>query len=241
MDYKQLQRNPKMVMSELVTRPDGSVVTKNGCKIYFPVRYADIELAEVGADNLCVGIFPIVVQDKYYSVLIVDAMVSLKPSDINKIKIDEIPYYEFVFEPGSVVIATLDLVQDGKMLYRIYNEFFQNGKIPWFIGYEDLGNILDTSKTIAGADIGCGLEVVQLLASLVARDKSNRTKYYRTIINSKQDLITNPPYFIALKNVKYSATNALDKIAGSYYEDGLISALTTPTERVEKIEQVLRA
>ena len=130
MDYKQLQRNPKMVMSELVTRPDGSVVTKNGCKIYFPVRYADIELAEVGADNLCVGIFPIVVQDKYYSVLIVDAMVSLKPSDINKVKIDEIPYYEFIFEPGSVVIATLDLVQDGKMLYRIYNEFFTKDTVP---------------------------------------------------------------------------------------------------------------
>lgn len=241
MDYKKLQRNPKMVLSELVTRPDGSVVTKNGCKIYFPVRYEDADLAEVGTDNICVGIFPIVVQDKFYSVLIVDAMVSLQPSNINKVKFDETPYYEFVFVPGSVVIKTLDLVQDGKMLYRIYNEFFSKGKIPWFIGYEDLGNILDSAKSVAGADIGGGVEVIQLIASIVTRDPSNRVKYYRTIVNSKQDLVTNPPFFIPLKSVDYAATNTLDKIAGSYFQDGMISALSTKTERVENIERVLRA
>ena len=52
MDYKKLQRNPKMVLSELVTRPDGSVVTKNGCKIYFPVRYEDADLAELVLPDL---------------------------------------------------------------------------------------------------------------------------------------------------------------------------------------------
>ena len=241
MDFSKLQRNPRAVMTELITRPDNSVITKNGCKIYFPVRFTEKQLAEVGMDNMCVGIFPIVVQDKYYSVLLVNAIINLRPIEVNKVKYEEVEYYELVFEPGSVVIETLSLVQEGKLLFRIYDEFFAKGKIPWYISYEDLGNILDTSKSIAGADIGGGVEVVQLLTSLVSRDSSNLNRYYRTIVQSKGDLMKNPPKFVPLKSVMYSATNTVNKIAGSYFSDGITSALLTPSERVENIEQILRA
>lgn len=229
------------MMAELVTRSDSSVVTKKGCKIYFPVRFAERALAEIGVNNLCVGLFIIVVDDQYYSLFSVNAMVGLTPSSVDKIAYGDAEYYELGFEAGSVVIDSLDLVQNDVILYRLYDELFSKGKIPWYVGYEDLGNLYDTAKRFAGANVGDDPEVIQLLASIVTRNKDNRVEYYRTVINSREDLKTITPAYIPLRSVYYAATNTTNKLAGSYFSDGVTSALLSPSDRVESVEKILRA
>lgn len=239
MDYKSLIRDSAKVNSELVTRSDTSVVTKKGCKIYFPVRFTERFLAEVGVDNLCVGLFPIVIEDKYYSLVSVNAMIGLKPSSTNKISFDGTEYYELVFDPGSIVIESLELVKNDVILYRLYDELFSKGKVPWYVGYEDLGNLYDTAQRFAGANVGESPEVIQLLTSLITRNKDKRTEYYRTVIEKRSDLVDNPPAFIPLRSVFYAATNTTNKLAGSYFSDGITSALLSPSDRVEAVEKIL--
>lgn len=241
MDFLSLKRDANKVMSDLVTREDNSVVTKKGCNIYFPVRFTERFLAEVGVDNICIGLFAITLDDQYYSLLSVNAMLGLAPSSVNKTMHAGMEYYELVFDPGSVVIESLDLVQNDVVLYRLYDELFSKGKIPWYVGYEDLGNLYDTAKRFAGANVGDNPEVIQLLTSIVSRNKENRVEYYRTTINSREDLNKNPPTYIPLRSVFYAATNTTNKLAGSYFSDGVISALLTPSDRVETIESILRA
>lgn len=240
MNPRSLIRDPAKVKSELITRSDSSVVTKKGCKIYFPTRFEERLLAEVGINNLCIGLFPIVIQDKYYSLLSVNAMIDLKPSSVNKIMIGPVEYYEFVFDPGSVVIQTLDLVQNDVILFRLYDELFSKGKIPWYVGYEDLANLYDTAKKFAGANVGEAPEVVQLLTSIVSRNPKNRIEYYRTTVNSREDLVRNPPAYIPLRSVQFGATNTTNKLAGSYFSEGVTSALLNPADRVEPLEAILR-
>ena len=83
-------------------------------------------------------------------------------------------------------------------------------------------------------------EVMELIASMVSRNQKNRLEYYRHTIQNRDELKTNPPLFVALRSVSDSATNTTNKLGGSYFEEGLTSALVNPTERVERIEDLLR-
>ena len=60
------------------------------------------------------------------------------------------------------------------------------------------------------------------------------------IIHNREDLKTKKFVTIPLRSVAYAASNTTNKLAGSYFSVGLTSALVNPTERVEKIEAILR-
>ncbi len=235
-----LVRDAGKVLATLTTRNDASVVTSKGCKVYFPTRFADRFLAEVGVSNFCVGLFVIVV-DNYYALVNVNAMVALNPSSTKTITFKDTEYFEMSFNAGAVVIESLELVQNNDILYRLYDELFSKGKIPWYVGYEDLANLYDTAKEFAGANVGENPEVIQLLTSLVSRNVNNRLQYYRSVVNTRKDLIDNPPAFVPLKSVMYSATNTVNKLVGSYFSEGVVSSLLYPTTRVEPLERILTA
>ena len=79
----------------------------------------------------------------------------------------------------------------------------------------------------------------QMFAAAITRDSANRAKYYRHTLS---DLPSEdrPPTFIPLRSVTYGATNTTAKLMGSYWNDGLTSALVNPSEKTERIEQLLR-
>ena len=241
MNFKTLVRDRKRVLDSLSVRPDRSVITKTGCTIYFPTRFVDRSLAEIGVSNLCIGLFPIVIEEKYYSLVSVNSMIHLEPSEITKTSYEDTEYYELHFPRASVVIQSLTFVKDDVVLYRLYDELFSKGKIPWYIGYEDLGKLYDTAAKFAGSSVGSNPEVIQLLTSLITRNKYDRAEYYRTVVKNRRDLVDNPPVFIPLKSVFWAATNTVNKLAGSYFSDGVTSALLNPSSRVEPIEAILRA
>ena len=241
MDFTKLVRNPERVHDALMELPDSRVITKTGCKIYIPIRYAERKLAFISNEIYILGIFAITVEDKYFGVSILNTMVPIEPVETNKVLIDGEGYYEFVFTPGNTVFKTTNLVKSDSLIYRIYDEFLAMGHIPWFIGYEELGKLFDSAKEFAGANVGNNPEVTQLIASILARDPKDRTKYYRTTVTSLEDLVTNPPIFVPLKSVQYSATNTTTKLGGSYFQQGVISALIDPSSRLESIERLLLA
>ena len=234
-----LKRDPLRVRSALQELPDGRVVAKEQVKIYVPYRYIERDLAIIGVENHILGIHAIVVGE-CYAVTLVDAMVPIEPSQTNKVKMAGDDFLEFVFDAGSTVFKSLNLVCVDTLTYRIYDEIFAKGNIPWYLGYEELARIFDTAKKHADANIGMEQEVTQLIVSLIARSREDRTKYYRTVVQSTDDLINNPPAFVPLMSVRYSATNTLTKLGGSYFGQGVVSALINPSERTERIENLLR-
>lgn len=240
MEVSSLIRDANKVRECLTELDDGRLVCSKMCKIYIPVRFVEADLAYIGVDNNIVGIYGITVDDTYYGVSTVNAMINIDPSSINRINIGDDAYFEFVFNPGSTVFKSVHLVKTDILTYKIYDEIFSKGRIPWYIGYEDLGKIFDSAQHHAGANIGTNKEVTELIASLIARDVNDRTKYYRTIIDTPADLKNKLPTFIGLRNVTYSATNTTNRLGGSYMETGIIASLVNPTTRVENIESLLR-
>jgi len=235
-----LIRDAQRVHECLQELPDGRVVTSKRVKIHIPARFAERDLAYVGVENFILGIYAIIVEDKFYGVSLVNAMIPIDPSETNRIKIFGVEYFEFVFEPGSTVFKTLELVKTDTLTYKIYDEILSGGRIPWYVGYEELGKLFDTAQYHAGANIGGNQEVTQLIASIVARDPKDRTKYYRTAVQSLGDLRTVQPVYVPLMSVEYSATNTTNKLGGSYFGTGVVSALNDPSDRTERIEDILR-
>lgn len=241
MDITKLIRDGKRVTDVLIELEDGRLVTTKRVCIYIPTRFAERGLAYIDTENYIVGIYAIVLEDTFYGVSLVNAMINIDSSEINRIKIDDEPYFEFVFIPGSTVFKSVNLVKTDVLTYSIYDEFFSNGKIPWYVNYQDLGRIFDTAKYHAGAAIGTNKEVTELIASMVARDSNDRTKYFRTTLNEQADLKTKEPTFIGLRNVTYSATNTLNRLGGSYMSQGIVASLVNPAEREERLESILLA
>lgn len=240
MDPKKLIRDASKVHAVLRELPDGRLVTTKGCKIYVPSRFAERDLAFIGIETQIVGICAITVEDTYYGVWCVNAMMRIEPTSTVRITIDDEEYFEFAFEAGATVVSSTGLVKTDTLVYKIYDEIIAKGRVPWYLGSVELSNLFDTAKYHAGANIGQNHEVTELIVSMISRNPANRHEYYRTTVKSVDDVVKRRPAFIPLRSVIYAATNTTNKLAGSYFHDGLVSALVTPTERVERIEDLLR-
>lgn len=239
MEIDKLIRDPERIKSCLQELPDESLVAIKKCKIIIPTRFEERSLAEIGMDIFIVGIYAIITEDKYYAVSLVNTMIKITPTSIMKIKIKGVEHYEFTFDPGQVVMPRTNLVKDDILVYRIYDEIISKGKVPWYLTYDDLGHIFDTALSHAGANVGTNPEVTELIISIIARNGKDRTQYYRSSINSLDDIKTNPPVFISMKSVPYAATNTTNKLAGSYWSEGVVSSLISPSTKKERIETIL--
>ncbi len=239
MDIKSLVRNKKVVHDSL-DKVGSQLLTKTGCKIYIPVRYAERQLAVISSEISIVGIFAIVVDDKYYGVSKAIAMMRIEPTASSTITVGEEDYYEFYFEPGSVVIADTQVVKEDTLCYFVYDYLIAKGNVPFFLNYVDLATIFENSVYYTGLSVGANHAIMDVIVASISRQEEDRTKYYRQWITKPEQLVTNPPAFIPFKSVIYGATNTTARLMGSYFEEGLTSALVNPSERLESVEELLR-
>ena len=82
MEASMYRRDAKRVQQAL-QRVKDSLKVVQPLAVHVPKRYAAKELAIVGSTVSVVGIYGIVVDDKYYGVSLVNAMMTLTPSNIN--------------------------------------------------------------------------------------------------------------------------------------------------------------
>jgi hypothetical protein len=239
MNPKHLVRDADKVKAALRETEDGKLVALKPVKIYVPTRFEERGLASIGIETFISGIYAMVIDDSYYAVSLVNAMIRIEPTSMMKVLLDGDEYFEFEFDKGATIIASLDLLKTDALVYKIYNEIIAGGHTPWYLSYTDLALIFDTAKEHAGANIGQNHEVTELLVSMVARNPKDRHQYYRQTIQDRHDLTTNPPVFIPLRSVEFAASNTLNKLAGSYFSRGVVSALVTPTTRLERLDALL--
>lgn len=236
-----LVRDPAAVLAQLKTTAAGQVITRSSCKIQVPARYIDIGLGQIGTETYILGCFALILDSGQYTVCNIAAIVELEPFKTVTTKIEEVLYYEFYFEPGQVVIKTTDVLRRSALMYNIFDEFMFKGKIPWYLEYEDVGKLFDTAKSHGDSNVGENLETIEFIASIITRHVKDRTKPIRQVIQDYKELNKVNINYVGLASIFYSVNSTLNKLAGSYFNDGVTSALVTPTENISKIESILRA
>lgn len=234
-------RNSKAVLSKLSENSAGQILTKVDCKIQVPERFLERGLGEASVNTFSYGCFPIILETGEYGLLNICALVELNPTKTIPIEIDGVAYKEFYFDANTVVIKTTTLVQREIIMFNVFDEFIFKGNIPWYMEYEDIGKLFDTAKQFAGSTVGNNPEVIEFIASMIGRPKNDRSKYLRTVMNNYSDANINKVDYIALTSVFYAVNSTVNKLAGSYFNDGVVSALVNQAKDSQKIESILRA
>lgn len=239
MDIKLLTRN-KMVVHDSLVKQGDALIAKRPVKIYIPARFAERNLAVVGSETTILGVFLIVVDEKFYAISSAIAMLRIDPTATLTIQIGEEDYFEFYFEAGSIVIADTQPTMDDTLPYYVYDEFIAKGNIPFYLNYADLGSLFKNAKQHTGLTVGANHAIMEVVVAAISRQKEDKTKYYRQYVENEKQLVENPPAYVPFKSVIFGATNTTARIMGSYFEEGLTSALVNPSERLESIEEILR-
>lgn len=241
MHASQFTRDPEKVRQACAVGDDGSVVALKPSKIYIPERFVEKQLAVIGAQNHIVGVFAHVVDDKYYAVFLGVAMVAVEPTAISTVKFDDDSYLELSFDPGARILVSQEVVKDKILTYRIYDEMISKGHMPWYLGYDDRIQLLYTADALSGMGMLSNHAMLELNAAAISRDPANINTYYRHAVKSYADMEAHPPSTIPLMSVSYGTTNTVSRLMGSYFEQGVNSALVNPSTKVENIERLLRS
>lgn len=238
MKYK---RDLAAVKAELVKNSAGQLVCKSACRIQTPVRFVEKGLSKIGVRTYVFGWLPIILESGEYLVMNACARIEITPDQTSMVTIDDVDYYEFKFDAGSVVFPTDDVVQDDKIIYFIVDEMLFKAKVPWYMNYDDLGKLLDSARHYADSRAAKVLEVIELMASVVARLKEDEGKYLRHFSNTLKSNLLDQAQFIPLESVHLSVTGTVNRITGNYFEPAIEGALVQPSKKADNVEKILRA
>lgn len=234
-----LTRNPGLVKTKLVENKAGEVIVTEKCVIQVPARFSTIGLGQIGLETIIYGCFALILDTGEYSVFNINALVELCPSRTIIVEVDGVDYHQFEFDAYQVLIRTTDLVKRDSIIYNVFDEFIFKGKVPWYLDYDDVGKLFDTAKKYANSDVSKNQDVIEFLVSMISRNKQNRDKLVRNIASDYKD--TKNISYVPLSSVFYNVNNTLNKLAGSYFSQGVVSALVKKSDQISEIEKILRA
>lgn len=235
-DYKR----SKTRVDSCLKKVGDALIALEPLRIHIPERFAERDMAVIEDVSYILGFLAIITEDNYYAASTVTGMYETEPDRIGRCVVDDKGYIELSYDKGSRVIAKTDIVMVDNLIHRIYTEMYGKGNIPWYYGYEDLPRMFYETGKYNGVKLGADLSILEYAAAQLCRDPDDPTKYYRQRPNAKQDQIDHPPFFVGLRNVSFGATNLASKLPGSYFDDGMTSVLTRPSDRDERLERMLR-
>jgi len=235
------RRNAEKVYRALDDQDNRPVITKAPIRLIVPARFREIGLLQIGTQTFVFGLAALVLESNEWALLNVNAYLELGPAAVELIKIDDVEYYTFQFQAGDVLFKTKELVCHSSLLYTAIEEFIFKGKMPRYVEYEDGCHLFDSAKKHTKTTASIQHSVVEFLVGFIGRDRADRAKYIREVAKSENDFGMDKLSWVPMRSVYWSAPSTVNKLAGAYFSEGIVSALVNPSERTDKIEQILRA
>lgn len=226
-----MKRDKDYIKSVIIKKDDGYYATKKTI-IEFPKWYQDKGLYEISDNTFLYGIFAMIVDDKY-SVSRIPTVMNTTPLMVKEIDRDGETYIQLIYGPGDRVINSQNVLMQPFLSYEYFNGFYMLAKIPWFIDYEDLIFTMDNTVKYAGNNLGSNNVGNEVLPTFISRQQKDKRMFHRTNPTGK-------PYFVGLMDVRYSALSTINKQAGNYPEESLVSALIIKEEKPTTLENHVR-
>ena len=133
----------------------------------------------------------------------------------------------------TVFLINNNLVVSDKFVYDVFDEFFSNGNIPWYLNYEDVARLFEDGVKFANVKIGNDPFIFEILTSIIARTSSDKTKKYRT--NTDGNLA-----FVGLNDIIYGFNNTGASLIGGYFKDGIVNSIVRKEEESTELVKILR-
>lgn len=226
-----MKRDKDFVKSSIKKKDDGYYTTKKTI-IEFPKWYQEKGLYEISDNTFLFGIFAMIVDDKY-SVARIPTIVNTTPLMVKEIEREGEVYIQLIYGPGDRIINGQDVLMQPFLSYEFFSGFFMLAKMPWYIDYEDPIFCMDNTLKYAGNNLGANSVGNEILSMFVARQGVDKRKFFRSEPKGT-------PEFVGLMDVRYSALSTINKIAGNYPEESLVSALINKEAKPTTLENHAR-
>ena len=233
-ELRQLKRNPDIFKTYFSASKD-NVITKENISVMFPSRYINKQVAALGNTVNVLAIYAILDDYNNYCVVNTPIIQTLAPAVIADTNIDGIDYKILYFNKNDIFLTTNTLIVRDSVIHPVVEEFFLQGKIPWFLNYNDLASMFIESKKYTGNGVGLDPLPFELLTSIVSRNPDDKKEYYRTC-SSKHSV----PYYIGLNNPFYSFNNTGAKLIGNRFGTGLNTAIIEKERETALTTSILR-
>jgi len=234
MDFDLLKRDLDKTKSAL-KQVGNKVIAVKPVSIVIPERFIEKKLSTIGDRCYTIGIYALV-SGNSYCVSRVIHRIEISPSSISFVKHKGQSHVQFEFEAGSTIFPQLESIKDSSIPYLVFDEIVLKGKCPWYLSYEDLSLLFNTSDQFAGVGMSSRHAILGMIAAAITRSNDDKNIYYRHALAKSPKA---EPTIIPLRNVGYGTTNTTSALIGAYWNDGLSSALVNPSDKVEKIEELL--
>lgn len=237
-----LTRNPDAVKANFAVNATKQVICKNNCSIQVPKSFFDGNLGKLGQEVSVYGCFAMILETGEYSVVNTTGMFSLSPTSTSIQVNDGVEYYEFFFAKDTVVFKTTALLEQSKIIFDPFQTFLFMGRVPWYISYDDHGKLFDTAPHFAGFGSLKNPELMEFQSAMCAR-KANDTSndFLRLQIKEYSEGDPGNVEFVPMGSVVATVRSSLNKISGAYGQDGIISAIVSPSDKVGTVERIVRA
>lgn len=241
LDPSKLTRNAEAVIKQLTITPNDQLVAKANVTIMFPSRFLSKHLAGLGENPWCAGLFLMALDTGEYAVFNWLSKIPLRPSSIREVDIDGVGYHELEFFRGDVICPNTNLVMYDTLGYYVYEEMYSTGKYPWYFQEYDVLTLFKTVKEAGGVTLAANNATLEMLVAHLTRRIDNRYEFYRHSNPGDMNRLIGDGFdIIALRNVSYGAQDTASKIMGSYLDEGLTSALISPSDRASALEEIYR-
>lgn len=237
---KDLKRRPKIVLDKII-ETDSAMLASEDMSVIFPARWLDnaANLARIDITVSLLGILCFIDKDNNYMITKIPTRITCNPNRITDITIDDVLYKEMHFSRGEQVIVNRDIVKDNSDLFTTFSEFFFKANIPFYLSEKELTQVFINADKFAGSKVGQNSMALELMTSVVAKDKNDLSIPFRIAINKDPNAQVQ---FVNLLNPYYTFKSTFGRISGSYAKQGRLAALVDPSTNTEnKIEQILRA
>ncbi len=239
MDVGKLRRDGPAVKAQLTDSGD-ALVAKADCTIHFPKHYTGGKLGAISDGIMIPGYFGIVVGDTF-AVNKTPAIMTFYPETLTTYTENETEYLMLQYGAGDVILRQLSLVKNSDTLFRVYDEIVAKGNTPWYFNHTDLSALFDEALYSAGVDLKLPRCILELISASRTRSASNKVAYFRNTLKKQEDLTDKVAEVIPLRSVAFGATSTTARIVGSYFDEGVSSALVNQNDRLESVEALLTA
>jgi len=238
-DVSKLKRNAKLIKSKYRKVGD-MLIAKEKLYILFPSKFVDKDLSIL--DNVCkiLGVIAIMDDNNNYAVSTIPGRIDIEPSEIETVDINNELYTMLVIEPGDPLFSDTRIIQNTDMVFNVFELLLLQGKVPFYLNYEDLLNVFTNMPRYTGTSVGKDSLVFEILIALSARNPNNLDQQFRMFVKDRKMAMSITPAWVGLRNIYYSYNSTLSKIAGSYFKKGLVASIIKPEKDATVLENILR-
>lgn len=230
-------RNSTKIHADLkLVNDEKTAVTKGGCFIYIPEGYIAKELAFIGNTIDIVGVFAITTDRKSYGVSSCTSVMEITPDSYSVVTINDEPYYEFCFLPGSIVFPNLDIAVIPGYIYNLTSYVYDYGNRPFWVDPKDDAELLSSAPLWNGIRVFGDQSTADIFAAQTQRVQGDPESTYRHSL--KRGGGKYKPLYIPLRDGPLNKTSRLAKIADVELKRGIRSALKVQPTRAEPLEDL---